>query len=159
MLTRVTPAGTVLDPTGMLIHPSSLAGYARRPAVAFDGSNYLVVWEDNRQLPKDGLHNNVYAMRVTPAGQFLDGDASTGGFPLTTGTEFGEVSFQLVFFDDHYLVVWIASSSPGVYEGVRGARVTSSGTVVSPGVSGIPLTDPRGPQYVPPSQRRRRVHC
>lgn len=146
---RVTPAGTVLDPAGVLVHPSSLDGYARSPAVAFDGSNYLVVWEDNRQMPNDGLHNNVYAMRVTPGGQFLDGDASTGGFPLTTGSEFGEVSLRLVFFDDHYLVVWVASSSPGVYEGLRGARVTSSGTVVSPGVSGIPLTNPSGQQFSP----------
>ena len=146
---RVTPAGTVLDPAGMLIHPSTLSGYARRPAVGFDGSNYLVVWEDNRQLPNDGLHNNVYAMRVTPGGQFLDGDASTGGFPLTTGSEFAEVSLRLVFFDDHYLVVWVASSSPGVYEGLRGARVTPTGTIVSPGVSGIPLTNPRGQQFNP----------
>ena len=146
---RVNPAGTVLDPTGMLVHPSSLTGYARRPAVAFDGSNYLVVWEDNRRLPNDGLHNNVYAMRVTPAGQFLDGDASTGGFPLTTGTEFGEVSLRLAFVDGHYLVVWVAASSPGVYEGIRGARVSPSGTVVSPGVSGIALSIPSGPQFGP----------
>ena len=146
---RISRAGSVLDPTGMLIHPSTLSGYARRPAVGFDGSNYLVVWEDNRQLQNDGLHNNVYAMRVTPGGQFLDGDASTGGFPLTTGSEFGEVSLRLAFFDDHYLVVWVASSSPGVYEGLRGARVTSAGTVVSPGVSGIPLTNPRGHQFGP----------
>jgi len=146
---RVTPAGAVLYPAGMLVHPSTLSGYARRPAVGFDGANYLVVWEDNRQLPNDGLHNNVYAMRVTPGGQLLDGDASTGGFPLTTGSEFGEVSLRVAFFDGHYLVVWVASSSPGVYEGLRGARVTTSGMVVSPGVSGIPLTYPSGQQFSP----------
>ena len=45
--TRVTRADTVLDPTGIPM-TAAAPGPSRPPAVAFDGTNYLVVWEDTR---------------------------------------------------------------------------------------------------------------
>ena len=44
--TFMSTAGTVLDETGFLI--SSDAHEQTYPAASFDGTNYLVVWDDNR---------------------------------------------------------------------------------------------------------------
>jgi hypothetical protein len=63
--TRVSAAGNVLDPAGIAI-----ATHGReqlRPASGFDGTNYLVAWEDNRAATTD-----IYAARMTRSGRVLD---------------------------------------------------------------------------------------
>jgi hypothetical protein len=49
---RVSASGTLLDPTGILI--SADINQQMNPAVAFDGTNYFVVWEDGRSA--NGIH-------------------------------------------------------------------------------------------------------
>src|SRR6187551_2771483 len=66
---RVATDGTVLDP-GPGIPISTQPAQQIEPAVAFDGTNYLVVWQDRRT---DDI-NDIYAARVTPAGDVLDPD-------------------------------------------------------------------------------------
>ena len=62
---RVTPGGAVLDTAGV---PISVGGYGQRsPAVAFDGTDFRVTWEDHG----DGS-GDIYGARVTPAGTVLD---------------------------------------------------------------------------------------
>ncbi len=62
---RVSPEGKVLDPEGIRVsggpHNQAL------PRVAFDGENFLVVWQDFRA----GKYE-VYGARVTSAGKVLD---------------------------------------------------------------------------------------
>ena len=61
---RVSPAGKVLDSTPIVISPDD----AWNQALAFDGTNYLVVWED---YSHDTL-SQIYGARVTPGGSVLD---------------------------------------------------------------------------------------
>lgn len=136
---RVTPVGSVLDPGGFAVHKASACCLAYYPTVAFDGNNYLVAWQDYRQR-QDNLHTNIYATRVTPGAQLLDGAATMGGFPVTTSVDAGDYVPQLAFFDGNYLVAWVSSPAIGVYGGLRGARVSPAGVVISPGASGMLLT-------------------
>ena len=68
---RHGPMGPALDGNQFLIDTTSALMHAPGPqldaSVAFDGTNYLVVWEDQRTGAYD-----ICAARVTPAGQVLD---------------------------------------------------------------------------------------
>ena len=65
--TRVSLDGTVLDPEGILIWTTP--NNEVRPSVAWDGANYLVVW----QTIQPGIPTtSIYGARVTPEGDLLD---------------------------------------------------------------------------------------
>jgi len=115
---RVTPDGTVLDPAGIPIStfanadPSPGAQYV--PSVAFDGTNYLVVWTAHRDPDPD---YEVYAARVTPDGTVLD----PGGIQITSGASPLRMP-SIVFDGTNYLVVWRTAGSQ-----IRAVRVSTSG--------------------------------
>lgn len=97
------------------------------PAVAWDGTNYLVAWTDNRSGA------DVYASRVTPDGTSLDGT----GIPVSTAHR-SQSDAQVAWNGSTYLVVWIDYRSPDT--GLYGARVTREGQVLDP--EGIRLSPP-----------------
>lgn len=68
-------AAPTATPTGSGLQGA--AGDQLHVAVAFDGSNYLVVWEDHRSSGSD-----IYGARVTPAGTVLD----PGGIAISAGS-------------------------------------------------------------------------
>ncbi len=64
---RVSHTGTVLDPGGITLTPTS--GYTSfRPDVCWDGTNYIAAY--NRQATF--FEDDLYATRVSPAGTVLD---------------------------------------------------------------------------------------
>ncbi len=75
-MARVSASGEVLDPAGFVI--SARTTNETAPAVAFDGTNYLVVWQDHRIGS-----GNIFAARVAPSGTVLD----PNGFSLDTDVE------------------------------------------------------------------------
>ena len=118
---RVSADGNVLDPGGIAI--SAAPGFQTDPCAAFDGTNYLVVWEDTRS---GGLTPHTYGARVSVGGTVLD----PGGIAISSSTK--DESFPVVAFDGtNYLVVWQETivNSPAV---IRGARVSTDGVVLDP---------------------------
>ncbi len=65
---RVSADGQPLDPKGFVV--CAAAGFQTYPAVAFDGTHFIVAWQDYRNT-EDW---DVYAARVTPDGKVLDAD-------------------------------------------------------------------------------------
>ena len=103
------------DPLPSALQGRPLGGQAPRPGVAFDGTNYLVVWTDSREGgPK------VYGARVSPGGTVLDQD----GFAISSA---GGAEPTVAFDGTNYLVVWRNQAS------IIGARVDPGGTVLDPG--------------------------
>jgi hypothetical protein len=93
------------------------------PSVAFDGNNYLVVWDDDRIT----LDWDIFGARVNQAGEILD----PGGFIISNAAN--DQQFSSVAFDGtNYLVVWQDERSDEFYD-IYGARVSQDGTVLDPG--------------------------
>ena len=89
---RVTPGGTVLDPSGI---PISVGGrWHWEPAVASNGTDSFVVWWDQRSA------NDVYGTRVTADGTVLDPD----GILISSGH--GGTMPAIAYDGVNYLVAW-----------------------------------------------------
>jgi len=141
---RVSPSGSLV---GSPITISNAPNGQSSPSVAFDGSNYLVVWLDMRnQTTVTGIpYPDVYGARVSTAGVLLDGPSASGGFQINGGGTLGRESSHVAFTGSEYLVTWNSAGYAITGSlGVQAARVATDGTL--PGganaavfVSGPPL--------------------
>ena len=129
---RVTPSGSVLDPGGVAISTAAYSQYY--PAVAFDGTNYLVAWQDYRTTDFD-----IFASRVTLAGLVLDPD----GLPIATNAIYQRYP-SVTFGNGYYLVTWERLDSDDS-TGIWGARIQTSGV---PRDTGFCIT-PAGANFAP----------
>jgi hypothetical protein len=132
---RVTTAGNVLDPAGILLDYGYSSPEQSASAVSFDGTNYFVVWQDDRNGEAD-----IYGARVTPSGIVLDPQ----GIPISIAPEQQE-SPQVTFDGINYLVVW--QDGRNWEADIYGARVTPAGVVLDP--DGIPISTAVDEQYSP----------
>lgn len=89
------------------------------PAVAFDGTNYLVIWSDYRSGGWD-----ILGAFVSSEGSVLPpGEITIAGGP-------GSQEYSAVAWDGHnYFVVW-ADGRPFVTQLIHGTRVTPAGVVL-----------------------------
>jgi hypothetical protein len=135
--TRVTGAGSVSDPSGIPI--TFGANTETAPAVAFNGSLYLVAWQDDRNATTNDL--DIYAARITPGGTLLD----PGGIPVCRATN-TQYQPQVAAVGSNFLVVW-ADLRNGLDFNIYGARVTGAGTVADP--NGFPISTAGADQISP----------
>jgi hypothetical protein len=91
---RVSRDGVVLDTTGIPVCTSP--GSQGYPTVCFDGSDYLVVWEDDRTNPGD-----IYCARLDQSGAVLDSSAIA--VSISSRIQHYPVA---VFDGSNYLTVW-----------------------------------------------------
>lgn len=97
----------------------------QQPAVASDGTNYFVVWEDRR----NPTMWDIYGARVSPDGQMLD----PGGIPISTNVENYQHQPSVAFDGTNYLVVWADDRDNHPPTGamhIYGARVSRQGVVL-----------------------------
>lgn len=130
---RFNSDGAIIDPDGFLITRS--ANYERKPAAAFDGTNYLVVWEDGRPADTYELFSDVYGARITPNGSLLD----PTGLAIAAATKDQE-KLQVAYTGTQFVVTWEdhrddkeANFQPDIYA----ARVTREGAALDP--EGVPI--------------------
>ena len=116
---RVTATGVLLEPGGLAV--STAVNSQGAPAIAFDGTNYIVVWQDLR----NGVSYKIYAARVDVSGVVLD----PGGIPVCTAAG-NQIAPAVVFDGTDYIVVWqdLRSGASDIYA----ARVSKTGTVLDP---------------------------
>lgn len=118
---RVAPSGVIMDTGGFII---SNATYGQdQPSLTFDGSNFLVVWLDNRSWGD----YNIYGARVTPSGVLLD----THGIPISTAPD-DQYNPCVAFDGNDYLAVWHDGRNCSWACDIYGSRVTTAGTVLDP---------------------------
>lgn len=110
--------GKSLDPKGIVVCKAE--NLQSRPAVAFDGTNFLIAWEDLR----NGTDHDIYAARVTEEGKVLDPD----GFPVIKRPN-NQAWPAVAFAAGNYLVAWMDARQYPVY-GIYFARVTPEGKVL-----------------------------
>lgn len=117
---RVSLAGAVLDPAGIAL--CTLANAQADAAVAWDGTNYLVVWEDYRS----GTTYDIYGARVSTAGAVLD----AAGIAVSAAAN-SQVYPAIAWGGASYLVAWHDSRAGPDWD-IYGARVSAAGTVLDP---------------------------
>lgn len=126
---RVSQAGPLLDPAGLLI--STGVNEQTSPTVASDGQRYFVVWVDGR-----GEGNTLHGVRISPTGEELDPAG------IHVAPDKGWHSTPRVVFDgEGFLVLWyfkgyLHSKGDSTFE-VRATRVSPDGDVLAP--ASIPL--------------------
>lgn len=123
---RVSPAGQLLDPDGITLSKSE-ANNLSSPHIAFDGKNYLVIWEES-----NSFYSQIRGARVDRVGAILDDvdieiSSSTGKAGLSA----------LAAGDGQYFVAWV--TNPGNFESqIVAKRINTDGVVLD--VTAIPLT-------------------
>ena len=120
---RVDQFGIVLDPAGIAV--STVVGGQGRPAVAFDGTNYLVAWHDNRSMYNgDGF--DIYGARISQSGAVLDPEGI-----LVTIEIFVQFSSSVAFDGYNFFVVW-QDFRNGTFANIYGCRIDLSGKILDP---------------------------
>ncbi len=132
---RVGTDGTLLDPEAVTI--SSTAHPEAEPAIVFNGTNHLVVWDDDRS----DAWGDIFAARISPAGAVLDpsgvaiaANSSQSGLAQREPTVAANgTSFFVVWRDDRRRGVTADGAD------IFGARVDGNGVLLDP--SGISITN------------------
>jgi hypothetical protein len=130
---RVDGAGTVLDPAGILITTEQF--FQTSPAVAWNGTNFLVVWAGF-----GGGESDIYGARVDGAGTVLD----PAGIAISTAANY-QTKPKVTWGLTNFLVVW--EDDRTYPDNIYGARVTGAGSVLDP--AGIPISTATGQQLLP----------
>jgi hypothetical protein len=107
------------------------------PAVAFDGTNYLAVWQDSRNAGTNERGYDIYGARITQEGVVIDSE----GIPICTPPRH-QMEPKVAFDGINYFVVWedrreLPSMGYAPLKRIYGTFVSKDGKVLNP--NGIPI--------------------
>jgi hypothetical protein len=150
---RVSPSGTLLDATQLVLVDLSMAVLNEgccdlEPTLAFDGTNYLVAYRDPRSVTGvSGLnYASISAARVSTAGLLLDGTPTTPGIVVAASKSTPRGRVRAVFMGGTYWLVW-ESSNP--QNQLSATRVATSGTAASAWTDGFTIVAPQNYTQIP----------
>ncbi len=130
-------SGGVIDTTPFVVSaPRPQFTFPRSPAVAWNGTAYLVTWADD-----DAGNLDVFGARVNPAGTVLD---ATG---LTVASAPGDQDSPTVASDGHDFFVGWQDLRSGSGSDIYGSRVSGAGAILEP--TGLPVSTAAGDQSDP----------
>ena len=111
-------------PHGIVLSTQAPTHFEWDPAIAWNGSTFLVVWEDGRN---GGL--DIYGTRIDAGGAVLD----AAGIPIATATD-GQYAPLVASNGTAFLVVWEDFRSGSTYD-IYGSRVNAAGAVLGSGTA------------------------
>lgn len=129
---RVTPGGQVLGEFAIC----TANGGQTDPAIAFGGTDYLVLWSDPRNAAAENgwAEVDLFGSRVTPNGLVLD----PAGIPISTARG-GQSEVRLIYGGNGFFAVWLDLRDGGDWTrgAIYGARISTDGTLLDgPSASG-----------------------
>jgi hypothetical protein len=95
--------------------------------MSFDGTNYLVAWNDSRLDPGGGYYD-IFGARVDPITETV---IDSSAFSISTATG-QQGSSALAWNGTQYLAVWQGDERDDHYK-ISGARVESDASILAPG--------------------------
>jgi hypothetical protein len=124
---RLDADGVLLDPAPILV--SQEGRNQTRPKVAWNGTNWLVVWE--RQRPEWYFFDDVVAARISPAGVVLDPEPIPLWLDCNNGCSAASAP-SVASNGADWLVVWQSYNPNTFIPTLEGVRVDGDGAVLDP---------------------------
>lgn len=134
----------VLDPSisaetaqGANTSGSPIAENSSLPSAAWSGTEYLVVWRDNRA----GATSDIWGARMTAAG------AMVSNTNITVGSTAGIQSApNVAYINGNYVAIWEDYKSPPGDADLRAARISGAGAVTAIGTVAVTATAETAPK-------------
>ncbi|MEW6378354.1 MAG: two-component regulator propeller domain-containing protein [bacterium] len=132
----VIPQDTAAN-DNFIIYDEDYHEHQTNPAVAWGGSNYLVVWQDYRPEEDGDINSHLYANPVDPNGQVMDGyrpklQNQILGNPVCTDPNTIQENPAIASDGTNFLVVWENQATVNNFFGkdIYGAIVGPNGSIV-----------------------------
>lgn len=120
----------VVDPLiGTNIRVDTSTAADNYPAIAFDGANYLIVWQNGTPNVTGTGTTAIMGVRLSSAGAVLDATPLAIGDTANQDDEFPSVTYDSVNL--RYIIVWMTWNSPTSADIFRNT-VTTAGAVGAP---------------------------
>ncbi len=147
---RVSPQGVVLDPTPILI--SGEYHHPFHPSAAFDGTNYMVVWQDSYSPSWDTCYKYIRGARISTSGILIDTIPITF-FSYEISSHFPDIEHIklnpcICFGANNYMLLWnFVDFLTDYNENIYGLRISPDGVVLD--TNNIPVSCVPGNQIFP----------